>query len=403
MTTLVVHNARVVRATDELECAGVLVQDETITAVLDSDRACAVEIANGAEAIDAGGAYLLPGVIDLHNDALEFEVNPRPGASLPLEFAFDNLERRLAAAGVTTEFHAISFMDRPRDKRSVDTAVERATLVAALARGPRRSVDHQVLHRIDVWHPDALDFVFASLGGLDIRYASLNDHTPGQGQYRDVQKFFAMRAQYGDPGAEAEVHRRIQERAADLETIPLVHQRVALATSKLGLVLATHDDDSLDKIDAQRAIGASVNEFPVTIEVADYAHAHGMSVVVGAPNIVRGGSQSGNLAASELLTRGLADVICADYHAPSILAAAFKVAHAGWATLPAALAMVTLNAARAVRLADRGAIEPGLRADLILVDLDAAGFPHVKASLLAGRRVFSYRHADLRQPALAFA
>jgi alpha-D-ribose 1-methylphosphonate 5-triphosphate diphosphatase len=118
--------------------------------------------------------------------------------------------------------------------------------------------------------------------------------------------------------------------------------------------VATHDDDSVGKVDAQCGPGASVNEFPVTVEVAEHARTRGMSIAVGAPNIVRGGSQSGNLAASELLKRGLADVVAADYHAPSILASAFRVFQEGWATLPAAVRMVTLNAARAVRLNDRG-------------------------------------------------
>lgn len=398
---LILHNARVVLAEEIVESAGVLV-DGRIRAVLDSQRACAEEIANGAESLDADGGYVMPGVIDLHNDALEFEVNPRPGASLPLPFAFDNLERRLVASGITTEFHAVAFMDRPREKRSVEIGVERAAFVGSASNVRPRAVDHQVLHRIDVWHPHALDAVFASLGTLGVRYASLNDHTPGQGQYRDLQRFLAMREQSSGERGEAEVQQRIKERAADLETVPHVHRRVADATRDLGVVLASHDDDSIEKVDGQCAIGASVNEFPVTVEVAEHARAQGMSIVVGAPNIVRGGSQSGNLAASELLTRGLADVICADYHAPSILAAAFKVSQSGWASLPEAVRMVSLNAARAVRLGDRGAIQPEMRADLIVVDVDGSGFPHVRASVLDGQRVFAYRPSS-HSPALVTA
>jgi alpha-D-ribose 1-methylphosphonate 5-triphosphate diphosphatase len=129
--------------------------------------------------------------------------------------------------------------------------------------------------------------------------------------------------------------------------------------------------------------------------VAEHARERGMAIVVGAPNIVRGGSQSGNLAASELLSRGLADVISADYHAPSLLAAACSVARSGWATLPAAIAMVSRNAARAVGLRDRGSIAAGQRADLALVRLDSASFPHVEATFLAGRQVFSYRRLSV--------
>lgn len=400
---LVIHNATVVLPDRLLEDGGVILHDELIEAVLEDDAACVAAVANGAEAVDAQGAFVMPGVIDLHNDALEFEVNPRPGARLPLPFAFDNLERRLAAAGVTTEFHAISFIERAKNGRSISAATERAAFIADLANGPRRAVDHQVLHRIDVWNPDALEAIFASLRQLEVRYASLNDHTPGQGQYRDLQKFFEMREAYGDSGARDEVYARINQRGADTLTVPRVYHDVGQATRELGVVLATHDDDSLEKVDVQRRLGASVNEFPVTVEVAEHARERGMAIVVGAPNIVRGGSQSGNLAASELLSRGLADVICADYHAPSLLAAAFNVARAGWATLPEAVAMVSGNAARAVGLRDRGNVVAGQRADLAVVRLDEAGFPHVEATFLAGRQVFSYRRLAVAHAELALA
>jgi alpha-D-ribose 1-methylphosphonate 5-triphosphate diphosphatase len=236
-----------------------------------------------------------------------------------------------------------------------------------------------------------------------VRYASLNDHTPGQGQYRDLQKFFAMREQYDSPRDEDEVYQRIQERGVDRHTVPRVYRDVGRATRELGMVLATHDDDSPAKVDAQCGLGATVNEFPVTVEVAEHARRRGMAIVVGAPNIVRGGSQSGNLAASELLLRGLADVICAGYHAPSLLAAAFAVFRSGWASLPVAIGMISRNAARAVGLLDRGALELGLRADLALVRLDGAGYPHVEATFLAGQHIFAYRRLGVYSAEPAFA
>lgn len=403
MRPLVIGNARVVLPNAVLNGGGVFIEDGLIRAVLEDDLSCRSEVANGAEWIDAADGYLTPGLIDLHNDALEFEINPRPGASLPLAFAFDNLERRLAAGGVTTEFHAVSFMERPRDRRSIGGAVQRAKYISSLQDGPPRAVDHQVLHRIDVWHPDALDLVFASLEGFSVRYASLNDHTPGQGQYRDLDAFFKMREAYGNSPDEAEIRERMRVRGSDTETVARVYDSVGAARRRLDVVLASHDDDSIEKVESQLALGATVNEFPVTIEVAEHARAQGMSVVVGAPNIVRGGSQSGNLAASELLTRGLANVISADYHAPSLLPAAFHVFNAGWATLPEAVAMVTLNPARAVGLHDRGAVALGLRADLAIVRMASDGFPRVDALFRGGRTVFAYEPFSHREAALVLA
>src|SRR5262249_52842540 len=153
------------------------------------------------------------------------------------------------------------------------------------------------------------------------------------------------------------------------ETVPAVYARVGREAAAQRIVVGTHDDDSPEKVDAQIRLGASVAEFPITLAAARQARARGMSIVVGAPNIVRGGSQSGNLDARELIAAGLADAICADYHAPSLLPAAFRLAREGLADLPRAVRMVTLNAARAVGLRDRGSLAAGQRADLILVRL----------------------------------
>jgi alpha-D-ribose 1-methylphosphonate 5-triphosphate diphosphatase len=361
-----------------------------------------VEIAASAAAlrtaceheVDARGAYLMPGLVDLHNDGLELEINPRPRTNLPLPLAFANCERRLIAAGVTTEFHAISFMDQAASARTATGAADRAAYVAHLQASGRAAVDHQVLHRVDVWSPDYLDLVFESTRRLAVRYLTLNDHTPGQGQFRDLARqverlrdYAAMRGA-AEPDR-AEMERKIAARAADRQTVPAVYERVRSEAAAQGIVVGSHDDDSAAKVDALRALGASVAEFPITLAAARHARARGMSIVVGAPNVVRGGSQSGNLDARELVAAGLADAICADYHAPSLLPAAFRLVREGLADLPAAARMVTLNPARAVGQADRGALAPGLRADLILVRVEGE-VPHVEAAYARGRPVFQF-------------
>src|SRR5262249_40122369 len=178
--------------------------------------------------------------------------------------------------------------------------------------------------------------------------------------------------------------------AADTETVPWVYAQVAQARQQLPFVLSTHDDDSIEKVDAQKALGATVAEFPVTFEAAEHARELGMSIVVGAPNIIRGGSSSGNLPATDLIQRGLADVVCADYHAPSLLPAIFKLVRDGLVDVPTGMRMLSINPARAVGLSDRGAIELGLRADLVVARLDEAGLPHVEATLTGGRPAFLY-------------
>jgi alpha-D-ribose 1-methylphosphonate 5-triphosphate diphosphatase len=348
--------------------------------------------------IDGSGAYLMPGVVDLHNDNLEFEVNPRPRAGLPIPFALSTMERRLVAAGVTTEFHAITFMNRPEKQRTVVDAIARAEYIATLQHGPQRAVRHEILHRLDVRSPEALDQAIESIDRMRVRYASLNDHSPGQGQYRDIERLIELAhidaERKGMEKTPAEwYHDRMAKSQADTETVPAFYARVELESELNRIMLSTHDDDTVEKVDTQVAIGATVSEFPVTVEAAQRARDRGMTIIVGAPNVMRGGSQSGNLAASVLIEADLADAICADYHAPSLIPAAFKIAQSGMRDLPAAIRMVTDAPARAVGLDRIGAIQLGYVADLALVRLDADGLPHVQATWVSGQPSFSFPFA----------
>jgi alpha-D-ribose 1-methylphosphonate 5-triphosphate diphosphatase len=198
---------------------------------------------------------------------------------------------------------------------------------------------------------------------------------------------------------EDEVQQRMASRAADTTNIPAVYDRVKAERADGRFVLATHDDDSPEKVDAQWVIGASVAEFPITVEAAQRARERGMATVVGAPNIVRGGSTSGNQDARELFELGLADIICADYHAPSLVASAFKLWKEGVVELPVAVRALTLNPARAVGIDDIGAIRAGYRADIALVRVDSQGLAQVEAVYRDGSQVFSLR-APERAPVL---
>lgn len=392
MADFAITNATIIMADQIVECGTVEITGDRITDVQAPVSALKTD---GRGAIDASGAYLMPGLVDVHNDSLEFEVNPRPNASLPLPFALSNCERRLIAAGVTTEFHAIGFMNRPSAQRTVNGARERTALIAELARDQQRVIDHQVLHRINVRDRDALEVVLDSLSGFAVRYASLDDHTPGQGQYRDVDTLYQRSqeiaaARGGAAQTREEIEQRIALAARDTTTVPYVHERVRAESRRVPITLASHDDHTPEKVDRLHAVGASIAEFPVAAEAAERARELGMSIVVGAPNVLRGGSQSGNVAAEELIQRDLADIICADYHAPSMLAAAFKLAREGLRDLPAAVRMITLNPAQAVGLTDRGVVQPGTRADLILVRVDGHGFPHVEATISRGRSAFTF-------------
>lgn len=398
---LTVTNARVVLPDQVLEGATVRIDDGVIATV---DFGSLNSTTEQETVVDADGAYLMPGVVDLHNDNLEFEVNPRANANLPLPFALSSMERRLAGAGVTTEFHAISFRDRPAKNRSVADAEAKAAYIAQFDDDPRHGVRHHILHRLDVRSQDSLDAALPSLRKVRVPYISLDDHSPGQGQYRDVERLIQLahqnQAARHSEAADPDWYRqRMLAAQADRESVPAFYRSVADVMATLPMIIATHDDDTAEKVDQQLMLGASVAEFPVTFEAARHARDHGLAIVVGAPNIVRGGSQSGNLNAVDLIVAGLADVICADYHAPCLVPAAFRLWRDGVLDLPAAIRMITLNPAQAVGLKDRGAIAPGMAADLAIVRLDNEGWPHVEATFVGGRSAFHFaRHPDLVMP-----
>lgn len=404
MQTRIITNAKVVLTDRVLSRASVRIEDGLIAEVVDGPTSVRAD-----EVVDADGAYLLPGVVDLHNDNLEFEINPRSSANLPLPFALATMERRLAAAGVTTEFHAISFQEQVRKGRTISDAGQRAAFIAGYDDSPARGVRHHILHRLDMRTSGVLESALPSLRQVRVPYVSLNDHTPGQGQYRDVERLIAMaernRAMRGHDEVESDWYReRMRRGLADTETVPAFYQTVAEASNHVPMIISTHDDDTVEKVDEQLVLGATVAEFPITIEAAAHARRHGMAIIVGAPNIVRGGSQSGNLAATDLVRQGLADIICADYHAPSLIPAAFRLVDDGLLGLAEAVRMISRNAALAVGLDDRGEIAPGLLADLCLVRRDADGLPHVERTFIAGRQSFAFlRYDELRTGATSAA
>ena len=185
----------------------------------------------------------------------------------------------------------------------------------------------------------------------------------------------------------------------DTETLPAVYNMVTSEYAKQPFVLASHDDDTPEKVEVMYSLGATVAEFPITNEAAARARELGMWITVGAPNIVRGGSTSGNSDAAELVSLGLTDIICADYHSPSLMLSVFRLVEMGLCTLPQAVKMVTANPAAAFGMADRGRVEVGLSADLALVQV-VDGRPVVQAVTYRGRPVYANANSLPRERVL---
>lgn len=391
--SIAILHTDVVLEDDVIEDGGVLIEDGKITQI----GPC-TEIPRDADLVIDGGhnSYLVAGLIDTHNDGIENEINPRPNVGFPHEYAAANYEARCIAAGVTTTFHAVSFASVIRKTRSVEGAVAATRAISMLQSD--RACDHHILHRLDVWTPDGVDPVFASLRNNTVQAMSLNDHTPGQGQYRDLKVFAKTIAAYRDrrPDAfggnglspEEEIQRRMMDRAENHHIKDTILERVKQEKRKEAFVLLSHDDDSPEKVGEMHELGCDISEFPVDMDAARRARELGMWITVGAPNIVRGGSTSGNLSATDLVEAGLADIICADYHAPSIMYSVFKLIRNGMCTVPEAFAKVTVNPARAFGLRNVGLVSEGSKADLTLVARDPE-VPEVRTVIRGGSLVMS--------------
>ena len=379
-------NARVVTTDRIIENATVVVADGVIAEI--APRSYTAD----AGTVDLGGRLLLPGLVDLHNDALEKEIAPRPGADFDPTFALLHLDRKLAAAGVTTEFHALFFGERD-SVRSVTFALTLAQAVSAFAASPQSTVDHQMLLRLDLRSPAALAPLLAALGDAPLPYVSYNDHTPGQGQFNDLDTYRAFTRTVLPPGStEDDLERIIREElalaaATEAEALALA-RRLADEVRPRGTILSSHDDDTPERVDLMRQLGCTIAEFPITVVAAQRAAEQEMLIVMGAPNALRGASLTGNASALDLLARGLVDILIADYHASSMLAAVFRIVELGLLDLPAALRLVTENPARAIGLADRGTIAPGQRADLIVVEQHGR-LPIVAATLVRGALAYA--------------
>lgn len=341
-----------------------------------------------ASAIDGEGAYLAPGLIDLHTDALEGHFVPRPKVIWPdaraAALAHDG---QMAASGVTTVYDAIcagGFDQAKADRRALYEVMLDAVEQGS-ARGLFR-VDHRIHLRCELTDRTLPELVDAAMGRPNLSLASLMDHTPGTRQWRNVEHLKVYLSGIGKGGADidAEVADRI-ERAKG--AVSGNYDKMVALFSSSGIVLASHDDTTPAHVEEAVAAGCTISEFPTTIEAARAAKVAGLATIGGAPNVVRGGSHSGGVSMRDLASEGLLDALASDYVPASLLQAALALTRTAGLSIPQALALVTAAPARLARLDDRGRLAEGLRADLVLFAL-ADDTPVVREVFLVGRRVF---------------
>lgn len=317
-------------------------------------------------ALDLDGDILMPGIIDLHTDNLERQVLPRPDARWPSRSAFLAHDGQCVAAGVTTVFDALCVGNLNFDNEDrIRTFQEGVADLTALNGTGLFRAEHLLHLRCELPARDMLRLAEPVLDHPLTQMVSLMDHTPGVGQYADLERFRKRKAMGGV--AIAQIDQEIAELQAQRAALRAPNRQALIDMVRArAIVMASHDDETVEEIAENAADGIAISEFPVRLEAAKHAKSLGIAVIAGAPNIVRGGSHSGNVAASDLVAAGAVDGLASDYVPPALLEAAFAIAATGVA-LHAAIALVTAGPARMAELNDRGRIAPGLRADLLQV------------------------------------
>lgn len=388
---MIIINSNVITETEILNNYAVIVENDTIKALVPMKDA---DEAGHNRVIDAKGGYVTAGFIDIHSDYIEGIIAPRPTTVMDFNIGIKESERILSSHGITTMFHSLSiykqdlFGHKPvRQPENVDK------LIHAIHR--THSEKHLIRHRLHArFELDSLGMVETIKDHIEnerVHLLSFMDHTPGQGQYRDIEKYRHTMKGYKDV-SDDEINQEI-ERKKELSRLSIeeMQEMSQLALSK-GIAIASHDDDAVDKIDFNEMMDTTISEFPITMEVAKYAHSKGMYTLAGAPNIMLGGSHSGNLNAKDAIMEGCISILCSDYYPPAMLHSVFKLNKETGYSLVDAFKLITLNPAKAVQMDDEiGSIALGKKADLNVIRI-FDDYPTITECIVNGKIVSQYHY-----------
>lgn len=380
-----INNAQIVMPDRIIPQGQLIVEEGRIDKI---NRRSEIRAAEMGELIDAGGSYVLPGFIDIHSDAIEKEIEPRPGAYFEPDLAFAELEKRLAGQGITTMFHSFSLAGAEWGVREDANAAGIIRRIVAASR--RRAMIRNKIHiRFEITNYPGVDTVKDLLDDGLTSLLSFMDHTPGQGQYPTVEDYRRyVEKTYHLPSEKIEQVLAAKEKGRyRCENTIEELRKAALANQ---VPMASHDDDTPARVAFYQERGITINEFPVSIDAVLKARQLGNDVCVGAPNIVRNRSTGKAIRAIDAILEGGANMICSDYYPPAMLHAVFKMGSENL-SLSEAVNMVSLNPARATGLNNLGSLEEGLQADLIIVNT-RYGTPVVTHTIVNGVLIYAVNY-----------
>ncbi len=375
----ILSNAKIIMA-DEVVHGSIVMEGGVITAIDSGNSAV-------ASAEDMQGQYVMPGMVELHTDNLEKYMSPRPSVDWPTLPAMLSHDNHIASAGITTVFDALSIGDiSPKSERLENLLPMLEALNYSKEHGLTR-IEHRLHLRCEVAHPETLNVFNNCITNKNVGLVSLMDHSPGQRQFQEIEHYRTYyQGKYGLTMAQMQAFEARQ--IANAQNYSNLH-RTAIADfcRQNNVVMASHDDATEAHVQESHDFGMHIAEFPTTEEAAWHSTQKNMKVLMGAPNIVRGGSHSGNIAASTLAQKNLLHILSSDYYPTSLLQAAFILTEdkVGY-DLPSAIRTVTRNPAHSVNLTDRGEIAIGKKADVLQVSMHNNN-PWVRHVWKQGQRV----------------
>ena len=370
-------NARIVTPESVIENGSLVINDGRIVDISKSSESDA-----GISTIDAAGALVIPGIVDIHTDALDHEIVPRSGADFPIQIAFYELERKMAACGITTVYHSmhLGYEKAEKNSQSKYTREELFETVAKLCN--TSTIINNMIHlRFEITGPYHYDLVKELIEKEMVQLVSFMDHTPGQGQY-SREEFIKRFVNSGMTEEEATEKYELEKHSDKVSNEDL--QVLAELCKAKGITIASHDDDTAEKVNMMYDMGINISEFPVSEEASSTAVEKGMFTVGGGANVLRGGSLTGNLNIQDAIEKGLINCLSSDYYPPSLIHSVFKLTREGSTDIQKAVDLVATNPAKSVRIDNvTGSIEVGKNADLIVVDASEE-YPVIKHVFVNG-------------------
>lgn len=383
----VITNGRLITEETVLHGYDLLIEEDRITKIAPKGE---IKFEEQLEVIDAAGGYVSPGFIDIHSDYIEHMAAPRPTSLMNFDVALRETEKQLISHGITTMFHSLSLFKgsdyeykpirEPENVRKFIDLIDQTHSMKHLVR-------HRFHARFEIDNVEEMENLKSYIKENKVHLVSFMDHTPGQGQYRHLEVYRNTVKSYNnisDSSIDVLIHKHQTKEKLSIDDIKEITQ----LAHEQGIAVASHDDDSLEKLELISSFGTTISEFPITLEVARRAKELGMYTIAGAPNVLLGGSHSGNLGAAEAIQYQCIDILCSDYYPAAMLHSIFELVEKYGMDLVDMIKLVTLNPAKAVKMeAEIGSITEGKKADLLIIEKISDDFPVITGVFVDGKLI----------------